>query len=191
MDQDINGETLYRIAQDAYYNKKKLDVAYTLYHKITELHLNTEEATYSYTQIGNIQSSNPTMEPLDIDLESLIQLAQTVQETRGQEVDDQGHIVKANDRKQKNKVGKMVEIVSILELIASAIVGILLSLQFSPWGLEGFSIITFVTWIVIGTVAWIMLRAFAEIIYLLDDIRTRGLEVITKPSNHESELDKR
>ena len=63
-----------------------------------------------------------------------------------------------------NRIGSLVDVVGILGFIIAIFAGIVL-------GLEAESFFTFLTWCVVGFISWVLFRALAEIIYLLDAIR--------------------
>ena len=69
-----------------------------------------------------------------------------------------------NEGKEANHVGSLVSAVGVISLVLAIITGLVLSVI-------GESIIPLLIWGVAGVLLWIFLSAFAEVIFILDDIR--------------------
>jgi len=76
---------------------------------------------------------------------------------------------------KKNPTGRLVESVAYITLFVSCLVGLIYGMVAIDGYLDfdDFSFIIFITWVAVGVVSWIMLRAFSEIIYILDEIRNK------------------
>jgi len=77
--------------------------------------------------------------------------------------------VDSDKKKKKNNIGSMVEAVGAIVFYLSIAAGIII-------GFLGSNILLFFTWGIAGFLLWVFLKAFSEIIFILDDIRSNTIK---------------